>query len=105
MHFLGLIRWKIVVHGFIDGKSRFITGIRAHNNNCAQTVLDLFQEAVRLCGQPSRVHGDHGTENLLVALYMEEVCGVARGSYIWGRKVCDLSGFPKLMQNDMQEHA
>lgn len=99
MHLAGLIRWKIVVHGFIDGKSRFITGIRAHNNNRAQTVLDLFQEAVRIFGRPSRVRGDHGTENLLVALYMEEVCGVARGSYIWGRKVHHFACLAKLILN------
>ena len=30
--FIGLIRWGIVFHAFIDGKSRCVTGIRAHNN-------------------------------------------------------------------------
>ena len=99
MHSLGLIRWKIVVHSFIDGKSRFITGMRAHNNNRAQTVLDLFMEAVRMYGLPSHVHGDHGTENLHVALYMKEVRGVERGSYIWGRQVCRFSVFIAVMLN------
>lgn len=91
-HFLmlctGLIRWGIVIHGFIDGYSRLITGLRASNNNFAQTVFDIFINAAQVYGIPSRLRGDHGTENLVVALYMEEVRGVRRGSYIWGRSVC-----------------
>lgn len=82
---IGLIRWKIVFHGFIDGFSRLVTGIRASNNNRSQTVLDLFMDAIGTYGLPSRVRGDHGIENLLVAVYMEETLGIERGSYIWGR--------------------
>ncbi|KAJ3840070.1 hypothetical protein F5878DRAFT_498744, partial [Lentinula raphanica] len=37
-----LIRWGIVIHGFIDGYSRLITALRAHNNNRSSTVLSLF---------------------------------------------------------------
>ncbi|KAG1845058.1 hypothetical protein C8R48DRAFT_566298, partial [Suillus tomentosus] len=40
---IGLIRYKMVTHAFIDGFSRFITGIRVSNNNRAETVFDLFQ--------------------------------------------------------------
>ncbi|KAF7345496.1 hypothetical protein MVEN_01568100 [Mycena venus] len=83
----GLIRFKIVIHGFVDGKSRFVTAIRASNNNRADTVLDVFLCAVAEHGLPSRMRGDHGTENVLVAAYMEENRGVVRGSYIWGRSV------------------
>ncbi len=80
-----LIRWKFVIHGFIDGKSRFITGIRCSTNNRADTVLDVFLEAVTNHGLPSRVRGDHGTENVRVAAYMMQERGDHRGSYIWGR--------------------
>lgn len=81
----GLIRFKIVMHAFTDGKSRYVTGIRASNNNRAETVLEVFIDAVDEHGLPSRVRGDHGTENVLVAQFMEEARGVSRGSYIWGR--------------------
>lgn len=81
----GLIRWKIVVHGFIDGHSRMITGLRAHNNNRAETVLCLFEDAVEEHGFPSRTRGDHGGENVLVAQRMIQQRGDDRGSYIWGR--------------------
>ncbi|KAG6806455.1 hypothetical protein H0H92_011282, partial [Tricholoma furcatifolium] len=83
----GLIRWGIVIHGFIDGYSRLITGLRAHNNNAAQTVLNLFLEASQIYGVPSRLRGDHGLENLFVAAWMEENMGYGRGSYLWGRSV------------------
>jgi hypothetical protein len=83
----GLIRWKIVIHGFIDGYSRFVLGIRAHSNNCASTVLDFFEDIAHVFGYPSRTRGDHGTENLLVAAAMECVRGEGRGSYIWGKYV------------------
>jgi len=84
---IGLIRWKIVIHAFIDGYSRFVLGIRAHSNNRASTVLDLFEDITSVFGYPSRVRGDHGTENLLVAAAMERVRGEGRGSYIWGKYV------------------
>ncbi|KAG6852689.1 hypothetical protein C0991_009875 [Blastosporella zonata] len=83
----GLIRWKIVMHAFIDGFSRFVTGIRASNNNLSETVLQVFQDAMDAHGMPSRMRGDHGTENVLVAQLIEELQGIGRGSYIWGRSV------------------
>lgn len=83
----GLIRWGIVIHGFIDGYSRLITGLRASNNNLGSTVLSLFLAAADVYGVPSRMRGDHGVENILLAAWMELNRGVRRGSYIWGRHV------------------
>ena len=82
---IGLIRWKIVIHAFIDGKTRLVVGIQANNNNRAATVLALFLNCISVHGTPSRVRGDHGTENVEVAKWMEENRGSGRGSYIWGR--------------------
>jgi transposase InsO family protein len=79
----GLIRFKIVIHGFIDGKSRFVTGIHAASNNRADTVLELFHTAIQQHGTPRRMRGDHGTENLLVAQWMEDN-QPGPHSYIWG---------------------
>ncbi|KAL0565068.1 hypothetical protein V5O48_016964 [Marasmius crinis-equi] len=82
-----LIRWRVVIHAFVDGFSRMVTAIQANDNNRADTVLNLFMDAIEEYGTPSRVRGDHGVENLGVARYMEENFGVERGSYIWGRSV------------------
>jgi hypothetical protein len=81
----GLIRYKMVIHCIIDGYSRFVLGIRVHNNNQAASVLRLFDDAVAAHGMPSRMRGDHGVENVEVARRMEAVKGVGRGSFIWGR--------------------
>jgi hypothetical protein len=70
-----------------NGKSRYVVGIRASNNNRSETVLNLFIQSIQENGSPSRVRGDHGTENIGVAEYMERTQGAGRGSYIWGRFV------------------
>ena len=67
----GLICWGIVIHGFIDGYSRLITGLRASDNNLGTTVLNLFMAAAKVYGVPSRIRGDHSVENILLAAWME----------------------------------
>ena len=79
----GLIRWHIVIHGFIDGYSRLITALKASNNNRASTVVELFLLAIASHGVPARVRGDHGVENVDVAAWMVQTRGLR--SYIWGR--------------------
>ena len=70
-----LIRWKIVIHGGIDGLSRMITFLQAHDNNEAETVGMRFMEACQRHGWPSRVRADYGGENLVVRSMMESVRG------------------------------
>ncbi|KAK1219067.1 hypothetical protein PQX77_018216 [Marasmius sp. AFHP31] len=82
-----LIRWGIVIHGFIDGYTRMITGLRASNSNSSSTVLLLFWAACAIYGVPDRLRGDHGVENVWVAAFMEFARGHGRGSYLWGRSV------------------
>lgn len=80
----GLVNFGIVIHAFVDGFSRTITGIQASTNNLAQTVLALFLLAVSLYGLPSRLRGDRGGENVEVAREITRLRGAGRGSYLWG---------------------
>ena len=82
-----MIRWRLVVHGCIDGFSRVITFLQCSNNNHSDTVLDLFIRATSEYGTPSRVRTDRGGENVQVWQLMEEVRGRDRGSYIAGSSV------------------
>lgn len=82
-----LIRWRLVVHGGIDGFSRLITYLRCSTNNRSDTVITEFYQAVQECGIPSRVRSDKGGENVLVWQFMEEVRGPNRRSYIAGPSV------------------
>ena len=50
-----LIRWRIVIHGGIDGYSRVPVFLHASDNNHAITVLQSFLNGVQLYDLPSRV--------------------------------------------------
>ncbi|XP_030580597.1 uncharacterized protein LOC115776936 [Archocentrus centrarchus] len=80
-----LIRWRIVVHGGIDGFSRLIVYLTAATNNRATTVLNSFLEAVNTYGVPSRVRSDKGGENVQVAHFMVSTRGPNRNSHLTGR--------------------
>ena len=84
-----LVRWRFVIHGCINGFSRFIVYLKSCSNNRADTVLQCFCEAVTQLGLPSRVRSDMGGENILVARFMLEhpERGPGRGSMITGRSV------------------
>ena len=81
-----LIRWKLVIHGCIDGFSRRIMFLTCSSNNLAETVLGLFLDAVRKDGDlwPSRIRVDKGVENVLVCDVMTQKRGEGRGSFIAG---------------------
>ena len=65
-----LIRWRMVVHGGVDGFSRAVVFLRCSNNNEASTVLEQFFCGTRKFYFPRRIRTDHRTENVEVARYM-----------------------------------
>ncbi|CAH3173066.1 unnamed protein product [Porites lobata] len=65
-----LIRYKLITHVCIDGKTRLILYAACRDNNKAETVLSLFQNA-----------------NYHVGAYMIQHRGPARGSIITGSSV------------------
>lgn len=65
-----LIRWRIVVHGGIDGYSRVIVFLKPSTNNLAATMLSRFEGGVTDYGLPSRIRTDRGGENVAVWQYM-----------------------------------
>jgi hypothetical protein len=46
-------------------------------------MLDVFLRAAHVYGVPLRIRGDHGVENILLAIWMAERQGLR--AYIWGR--------------------
>lgn len=53
----------------------------------AEPVLQFFMDAVSSQRLPSRVRSDHGYENEFVAILMNLIRGVGRGSHIAGQSV------------------
>jgi len=61
-----------------------VTGLHASTNNRASTVLEVFLDAVRCYGLPSRMRGDRGGENKDVSVFMILARGPNRCSFMWG---------------------
>ena len=82
-------RWRIVIHGPIDGYSRMPVFLKCSFNNRADTVLSYFKEAIHKYGLPLRIRTDYGGENFDVAQYMWSQAdrGPETNSVIMGRSV------------------
>ena len=77
-----LICWGFVIHGAIEGFSRYIVYLNCSTNNKKDTALDLFEQAVLEMGTPSRIRTDEGGENLLIWDLMMSLRGPYKGSFI-----------------------
>ena len=82
-----LTRWRMVIHGAIDGFFRLIVYLMCSNNNKASTVLGCYKEAVTMYGVPKRVRMDKGGENVSVARFMLEKRGIDSNPVITGSSV------------------
>ena len=89
MCYLYVCRWRLVVHGGVDGFSRVPVYLHCSTNNEAATVFTLFRKAVSTYGLPSRVRCDMGGENVDVSMFMlsHPQRGPGRGSMIVGKSV------------------
>ena len=67
-----LIKWRMVIHGGIDGFSRTVVFLRCADNNRASTVLTAFTNAVQNHGLPERIRTYLGGENVDTWRYMVE---------------------------------
>ena len=65
-----LIRWRMVIHGAIDGFSRKILYLCCANNNKATTVVSYFSHAASMFGLPDKIRSDKGGENVDVWRYV-----------------------------------
>jgi len=84
---LTVFRYRIVIHGGIDGFSRMFVFLKASDNNRRETVLKSFVSACSTFGLPSRIRVDNGGENSDVCDVMQILRGCQRGSAIRGRSV------------------
>jgi hypothetical protein len=66
-----------------------VTRVAFHErDHCVNTALQRQRRPaspIAVHGIPSRIRGDHDTENVRVAEWMEMHWGLGRGLYIWGR--------------------
>ena len=82
-----LVRWRLVIHGGIDGYSRVVVFLKCASNNQSETVLENFMEACERFHVPTHVRTDHGTENVAVARAMLEIKGAETNPVLTGRSV------------------
>ena len=80
-------RWRLVIHGGIDGYSRLVVYLKCSDNNRAETVGNSFLAATEEYCWPSRVRTNKGGENAVVARLMIERRGEGRGSILQGSSV------------------
>ncbi len=50
-----LVRWRLIIHGGIDGFSRLVMFLKVSSNNKAETMFQAFEEGVAEFGLPSRI--------------------------------------------------
>uniref|UniRef100_A0A1X7UVF2 Integrase core domain-containing protein n=1 Tax=Amphimedon queenslandica TaxID=400682 RepID=A0A1X7UVF2_AMPQE len=65
-----LIRWRIVIHGGIDGYYWVVVFLKPSTDNHAHMMLSCFENGVFEYGLPTHIRLDLGGENVEVWRYM-----------------------------------
>ena len=52
--------------------------------------MEVFEDAIKDFGIPSRIRGDRGGENVKLSVWMIKKRGPNRASFMWGR-YCDIA--------------
>lgn len=68
-------RFRLCIHGAVDGFTRLVVMMNCNDNNRAFTVLAAYSEAVNIHGFPNFLYMDKGTENVRVIELHESVHG------------------------------
>lgn len=81
-------RYGWVIHGGIDGYSRFLVWLRAVNHNRASVPRELFRDAVLRWGAWRNIRADFGGENIGVKRLVAKIDAAGQPSvYIAARSV------------------
>lgn len=67
-----IIRWRILIHGCVNGYSCTLIFLHCSNDNTAATNFAFFSDAVEQYGLPEKVRTDLGGENYDIWRYMIE---------------------------------
>ena len=59
-----LIKWRLVIHGGVDGFSRTIVYLRCSTNNEASSVMTSYLDAISIYGLPDQVRSDQRGVNI-----------------------------------------
>ena len=71
-------RWNFVIHGCIDGFSRYVNVLNVCTNNLARTAFNLFKDALIDFGIPSKIRVDGGGEFNFHEKFMNTIDGSTR---------------------------
>lgn len=82
-----IFRWGFATHGCIDKYSRTIIYVSCATSVTTETLVNLFVPSVSIYAVPSRVRSDHGYENIFVAILMNSIRGLGRGSHFTGKSI------------------
>ena len=80
-------RWKLIIHGGIDGFPRLVSHLKITSDNKAISAQRVFIAGLRIFGFPSRIRVDGGSEFKLARGLMNLLNGDDHKSALTGSSV------------------